>query len=173
MPPTTRQVRSEPRSYSHWDRARLSVVMPIGAIVAVAIVCIVVAVLSSARHADEVAVWHEQHMLDSALANFGERLLHDVEGVARSDSAVRNIRDDFNAEWAQQHIGAWFENVLDHDAVVVFDADGAPLYSVGPSQATVGAVARRGATGTGGGACRAARRHPLHREYAAAGPHQW
>jgi len=135
VPPTTRQVRSEPRSYSHWDRARLSVVMPIGAIVAVAIVCIVVAVLSSARHADEVAVWHEQHMLDSALANFGERLLHDVEGVARSDSAVRNIRDDFNAEWAQQHIGAWFENVLDHDAVVVFDADGAPLYSVGPSQA--------------------------------------
>ena len=37
-------------------------------------------------------------MLNTALANFGERLLHDVEGVARSDGAVRNIRDGFNAE---------------------------------------------------------------------------
>jgi hypothetical protein len=34
---------------------RLSIVVPIGIIVAVAIVCVVVAVLSSARRADEVA----------------------------------------------------------------------------------------------------------------------
>jgi diguanylate cyclase len=42
-----------PRVFEHrqptsWERTRLSVVVPIGVIVAVAIVCIVVAVLSSA-----------------------------------------------------------------------------------------------------------------------------
>ena len=35
---------------------RLSVVVPIGVIVAVAIVCVVVAVLSSAQRADDVAL---------------------------------------------------------------------------------------------------------------------
>jgi len=44
----------EQHQVNNWDRARLSVVVPIGVIVAVAIVCIVVAVLSSARRADEV-----------------------------------------------------------------------------------------------------------------------
>jgi len=124
----------EERPYSHWDRARLSVVVPIGAIVAVAIVCIVVAVLSSARRADEVAVGHEQQMLDATVASFGQRLLHDLESITRSDGAVHNIGDTFNLDWAQQHIGAWFDSVADNDAVIIFDAAGAPLYVVGPSK---------------------------------------
>ena len=55
MPSRTHRskAKAEDRPYSHWDRARLSVVVPIGGIVAVAIVCIVVAVLSSARRADD------------------------------------------------------------------------------------------------------------------------
>jgi diguanylate cyclase (GGDEF)-like protein len=126
-----RQGRPEDRPYSHWDRARLSVVVPIGAIVAVAIVCIVVAVLSSAHRADEVAVSHERHMFNSALSNFGERVLHDVEGVARSEGAQRNIRDAFDADWTQHHVGAWLDSVVDHDAVIIFDARGEPIYSRG------------------------------------------
>jgi len=47
---------SDARQYNSWDRARLSVVVPFGVIVAVAIVCIVVAVLSSAQRADVIAV---------------------------------------------------------------------------------------------------------------------
>ena len=124
----------EQRPYSHWDRARLSVVVPIGAIVAVAIVCIVVAVLSSARRADEVAVSHEQQMLNATLATYGERLLRDLEGLAHSDGALRNIGDAFVRPWTESHIDAWSESVTDHDAVAVFDAAGAPLYAIGPSK---------------------------------------
>jgi diguanylate cyclase (GGDEF)-like protein len=124
----------EQRPYSHWDRARLSVVVPIGAIVAVAIVCIVVAVLSSARRADEVAVGHEQQMLNATLATYGERLLHDLEGLAHSDGAVRNIGDTFDRGWTQSHVDAWSESVTDHDAVAVFSAAGDPLYAIGPGK---------------------------------------
>ena len=131
---TTRPGRTEERAYSHWDRARLSVVVPIGAIVAVAIVCIVVAVLSSARRADEVSVGHEQQMLNATLARFGERLLHDVEAVAHSDGAARNIADAYDSDWTRQNIGVWFESVADHDAVVVLDASGAPLFVQGPGR---------------------------------------
>jgi len=131
---TTRASRAEERPYSHWDRARLSVVVPIGAIVAVAIVCIVVAVLSSARRADEVAVGHEQQMLNATLARFGERLLHDVEAFAHSEEAVRNIGDAFDPDWTQIRLGAWFDSVADHDAVAILDASGAPRYLQGPNK---------------------------------------
>ena len=62
--------------------------VPIGVIVAVAIVCIVVAVLSSAQRADEVAVQHEKQLFSRALDNYGERVLREVESVAASSTAI-------------------------------------------------------------------------------------
>ncbi|MGN6573043.1 MAG: diguanylate cyclase domain-containing protein, partial [Pseudolabrys sp.] len=134
MASTTRTGRAEERPYSHWDRARLSVVVPIGAIVAVAIVCIVVAVLSSARRADEVSVGHERQMLSATMARFGERLLHDLDALAHSDGAVRNVADTYNPAWVDQNVGGWFESVADHDAVIVVDAAGTPRFLKGPTR---------------------------------------
>ena len=65
--------------------------VPIGVIVAVAIVCIVVAVLSSAQRADEVAVQHEKQLFSRALTNYGERVLREVESVAASEHGDRRI----------------------------------------------------------------------------------
>jgi diguanylate cyclase (GGDEF)-like protein len=108
----------------------LSVVVPIGVIVAVAIVCIVVAVLSSAQRADEVAVTHEQQLLSRALDNFGERVLREADSVATSPAAVRNIRDKFDAKWTDQRVGRWLAGYFDHDAIFVFGADDQPIYSL-------------------------------------------
>ena len=121
---------SEQSQYNSWDRARLSVVVPIGVIVAVAIVCIVVAVLSSARRADEVAIAHEQQLLSRALDNFGERVLRQVESVASSPSAIQNIRVKFDAVWAEQRVGIWLQTYFDHDYVFIFDAQDRPIYSL-------------------------------------------
>jgi len=79
-------------AYTNWDRARLSVVVPVGVIVAVAIVCIVVAVLSSAQRADEVATRNEMQLFSTALKNYGTRVLREVEGVAASDTAITHSR---------------------------------------------------------------------------------
>jgi sensor domain CHASE-containing protein len=48
------------------------VLVPLGVVVAVAIICIVVAALTSARRADEVAIEREQALLARAIGNHGE-----------------------------------------------------------------------------------------------------
>src|SRR2546423_1621909 len=92
---------------TNWDRARLSVVIPIGVIVAVAIVCIVVAVLTSAQRADEVALDHEKRLFTKSLTNHGERVLRELESVAASEQAVRSIRRTYDHAWVQRRIGLW------------------------------------------------------------------
>ena len=63
--------------------------VPISVIVAVAIVCIVVAVLTSAHRADEVALEHEKRLFSRALINYGERMLRELESVAATEQALR------------------------------------------------------------------------------------
>src|SRR5262249_43964986 len=108
---------------------RLSIVVPIGIIAALAIVCVVVAVLGSARRANEVAVEAEQRLLSSALANDSQRVLREVETVVMSDAAYRKIRVDFDAGWvkvfADQRLQSWFE----HDLVFVVDPSDRLLYA--------------------------------------------
>jgi diguanylate cyclase (GGDEF)-like protein len=118
---------SEEPQYTSWDRARLSVVVPIGVIVAVAIVCIVVAVLSSAQRADEVAIEHETQLLTTAMNNYGARVLREVESVASSGTATANIRGKFDSGWTKQHIGGWLGAFFAHDYVFVFDAQDNPM----------------------------------------------
>ena len=105
-------------------------VVPIGVIVAVAIVCIVVAVLSSAQRADVVAVDHERQMFSRALSNYGERVLREAESVASSDGAIQHIRQSFDYDWVNQRVGAWLEAYFDHDYVFVFDRNDRMVYSL-------------------------------------------
>ena len=130
MSAVARSRASDARQYTSWDRARLSVVVPIGVIVAVAIVCIVVAVLSSAQRADVVAVDHERQMFSRALSNYGERVLREAESVASSDGAIQHIRQSFDYDWVNQRVGAWLEAYFDHDYIFVFDRNDRMVYSL-------------------------------------------
>jgi diguanylate cyclase (GGDEF)-like protein len=126
---------SDARQYTNWDRARLSVVVPIGVIVAVAIVCIVVAVLSSAQRADVVAIDHEKQLFSRAITNYGERVLREVESVASSTATIQNIRRSFNPAWAKDRVGSWLETYFDHDYVFIFDRNDGLIYSLLGSRA--------------------------------------
>ena len=130
MPAVARPRASDVRQYTSWDRARLSVVVPIGVIVAVAIVCIVVAVLSSAQRADVVAVDHEKQLFSRALTSYGERILREVDSVASSEGAIQNIRRSFNSDWAKQRVGTWLETYFDHDYIFIFDHNDDLIYSI-------------------------------------------
>ena len=104
--------------------------VPISVIVAVAIVCIVVAVLTSARHADDAALEHEQRLFTKAIANHAERVLRELESVATSDQAVRSIRVNFDPAWVQRHIGLWLKTFFDHDFVFVADGSDRLIYAL-------------------------------------------
>jgi diguanylate cyclase (GGDEF)-like protein len=130
VPAVARPRASDARQYTSWDRARLSVVVPIGVIVAVAIVCIVVAVLSSAQRADVVAVDHEKQLFSRTLSNYGERVLREVESVASSDGAIQHIRRSFDPEWVKQRVGMWLGTYFDHDYVFIFDRKDELIFSM-------------------------------------------
>ena len=129
MPAVARPRASDERPYTSWDRARLSVVVPIGVIVAVAIVCIVVAVLSSAQRADEVAIQHEKQLFARALSNYGERVLREIKSVAASEQAIQNIRVKYDPVWVKQRVGLWLKTYFDHDYVFIFDGSDKPIFS--------------------------------------------
>jgi diguanylate cyclase (GGDEF)-like protein len=112
-----------------WRHIRLSVVVPIGVIVAVAIVCVVVAVLSSAQRADEVALDTERELFTRALANHGERVLRELESVATPESAYRHIRASFDPDWVQTYVGSRLQSFFDHDFVFIADASDRFLYA--------------------------------------------
>ena len=107
----------------------MSVVVPIGVIVAVAIVCIVVAVLSSAQRADEVAIQHEKLLFSRALTNYGERVLGEVKSVAASEQAIQNLRVKYDPAWAQRRVGLWLKTYFDHNYVFIFDGNDKPIFS--------------------------------------------
>ncbi len=118
-----------------WSHIRLSIVVPIGVIVAVAIVCVVVAVLSSARRADEVALDAERQLFTRALANHGERVLREIESVSTSEAANRRIRVAFDREWVQTYVGLRLQSFFEHDFVFIADASDRFIYaSLGSSQ---------------------------------------
>jgi len=111
------------------SHVRLSVVVPIGVIVAVAIVCVVVAVLSSARRADEVALDTERQLFTRALTNHAERVVREIESVATSEVAIRRIRVNFDPEWVQIYVGMRLQSFFEHDFVFVADPSDRFLYA--------------------------------------------
>ena len=104
-------------------------VVPIGVIVAVAIICIILAVLSSAQRADEFAVAHEKQLLSGALNEYGKRVLHEVDSIATSEGALSHIRRKLDQAWVKRRAGAWLEGFFKHDYVLLFDGRDEPIYS--------------------------------------------
>jgi len=121
---------AEPATQKGWDRARLSVVVPISIIVVVAIVCIIVAVLTSAQRADEVALDHDKRLLTRSITNHGERILRELESVALTEQAVHNVRANFDQGWVQRSVGLWLKNFFDHDFVFVADSKDSLVYAL-------------------------------------------
>ena len=106
---------------SRWDRARVNLVVPIGVIVAVAIVCVVVAVLTSAQRADEVSFRHEQSLIREAIVDHGEQVLQQLASVAETAHATVAIRTGDDPSWVQRHVGNWLQTYFAHDIVAVLD----------------------------------------------------
>jgi diguanylate cyclase (GGDEF)-like protein len=119
----TAQVRiAGERKQSRWDKARLSLLLPIGVIVAVAIVCVVVAVLTSAQRANEVSIQRDQQLIQRSLAGKSAHLLRQVESIAALPRAIEAIRTNYDPEWVDRRVGKWLQTFYDTDAVVIVNA---------------------------------------------------
>jgi sensor domain CHASE-containing protein len=113
-----------------WNHVRLSVVVPISIIVAVAIGCVVVAVYGSAHRADEVALANERQLFTRALNYHADRVLREVDSVATSDAAIRNIRLHFDPEWVQARVGLRLQSYFDQDFVFIANGSDKFIYAL-------------------------------------------
>jgi diguanylate cyclase (GGDEF)-like protein len=105
------------------------VLVPLCVVVAVAIVCIVVAALTSAQRADDVALERERQLLTRAIDNHAEWTLMRLRNTARSSASVS--ADDINQLPAvvQPRLRSWLGTLIDHDLVLVVDSAGTMVYS--------------------------------------------
>ncbi|HEX3502073.1 MAG TPA: bifunctional diguanylate cyclase/phosphodiesterase [Xanthobacteraceae bacterium] len=129
MVPSARSHIAGESKRSRWDRSRASLVLPIGVIVAVAIVCVIVAVLTSAQRADEVAFNTERQLVLQAVDDHGIRALHLLQGAAATPVAAARIREAYDSEWIDRRIGPWLEKYFHSDVEVIVDANDHVLYS--------------------------------------------
>jgi diguanylate cyclase (GGDEF)-like protein len=112
-----------------WDRTRLGMVVPLGVVVAVAILCIVVAALTSAQRADDVALERERQLFSRAVVNHGEWSLLRLKSLAQSNASVGDDDINHSAALVQPRLHAWLSPLSDHDLVLVVDTNGATVYS--------------------------------------------
>jgi diguanylate cyclase (GGDEF)-like protein len=109
--------------------ARLSPVVLVSLVVLAAIVSMIVAVLTSAQRADEVALTHERQLVTKAIAEHGNRVLHELESAVTSEIGVRRIRGNFESRWIETRVGAWLDTFFEHDFTFIIDAQGEVPYA--------------------------------------------
>ncbi|TMI98720.1 MAG: EAL domain-containing protein [Alphaproteobacteria bacterium] len=97
--------------------------IPIGIVVALAIICVVAAVLTAADRADDVELQQERLLLTNAIADRGHRVLRELENIAASHDVVYQLHYNFDRDWVHHLVGLRLNTFFDHDHVFV--ADGA------------------------------------------------
>src|SRR6478736_920667 len=105
-------------------------VIPIAVIVMLAIVCVVVAVMSSAGRADDVELQQERLLLTNAIADRGHRMLRELENVAAAHDVVYQLHYNFDRDWVHHLVGLRLNTFFDHDHVFVTDGADRLVYAL-------------------------------------------
>ena len=118
------------RRRSDAGRPRTTGAIPIGIVVALAIVCVVGAVLTAAGRADDVELQQERLLLTNAIADRGHRVLRELENVAASHDVVYQLHYNFDRDWVHHLVGLPLNTFFDHDHVFVADSSDRLTYAL-------------------------------------------
>ena len=127
---TTKQV-DEGAELAAWHRARRKGVVAIGVIVGIAIVSVVVAVLWSARQADEVALEQERRLFGQALSDHARQALAELEAVVTAPNADLNMRINLDPAWIEARVATRLRATFGHDALFVLDGQQRVVHASG------------------------------------------
>jgi diguanylate cyclase (GGDEF)-like protein len=111
-------------------RKRRSAVAPIVLIIAIAVVCMIVAVQWSAYRADEVALQQERQLFAQAIADRRNRVLRDIESIVSSDNAVIRLWTGFDWSWVHNRAALRLKNYFEHNYVFVVDSSDRFAYAM-------------------------------------------
>jgi diguanylate cyclase (GGDEF)-like protein len=110
------------RKATKWQRGRLNLEVSIAAVVVIAIVCVLITALSSARRADEVAMTNERHLLFHAIDSRSDWSRRKLDDVVPNDGPPLAAGDSVG--WLQNRIRQSPMTVLNVDYIVLADSDG-------------------------------------------------
>jgi diguanylate cyclase len=116
--------RGEPRQQAKttlYNNTLLRVVMPLCVIVALAIACIVIAALTSAQRANDVAVEHEKKLFQNAIVTRGDWSLKKIKTVLGTD-AGENSTAPVDLKYALSRVGSGLRAMIDIDYILVIDS---------------------------------------------------
>ncbi len=120
VPAETRSWPTLPRETEKpigWERTRIAVMIPLCVIVGVAIACIVVAGLTSAQRADEMALDREQHLFAKALVTRGQWSVRSLRAALPDNPVAAGL----DSSALRETIGEWDRSIADHDIIVIVD----------------------------------------------------
>jgi diguanylate cyclase len=129
MPESSQASGAGQRSNSGWGQTRFGVLVPLGVVVAVAIVCIVVAALMSAHRADVVALDRERQLLETAIITHGDWSLRRLQSVVASNASVSAGDIEQSPALVQQRLGVWLGPLNDYSLVLVLNSQNEIAYS--------------------------------------------
>src|ERR1700674_64031 len=118
LPDSASREQSNPAIQNH---ARLRVVLPLCVIVALAIMCIVIAALTSAQRANDVAIEHDKELFLNSLVNRADWSLRKLKTVMGSGEIEREAAP-VDLDLVLQRVGLGLKTLIDPDYVLVADA---------------------------------------------------
>jgi diguanylate cyclase len=112
----------ERRDAPHRERTQSSLVFPVGIVVVVAFICVIIAAVTSARRADEVAIEQETQLFTTGMRSYAHRVLREVRNVSAYDDADPR---------AAVRIGESLQRQFEYDRVFVIGGNESLLYPTG------------------------------------------
>jgi len=109
--------------------ARFGVLAPLGIVVAIAIVCIVVAALLSAHRADDVALDRERQLLSRAISTQGDWIFGRVKSLIDSAASVSAEDIEQSPAQVQQRLTTWLSALSDQNLVLVLNSQNEIAYT--------------------------------------------
>ncbi len=109
---------------------RAGAVAPIGLIVAVAILCITVAVLTSAHRADEAALDQERQLFANAITDRRAQIAREIENIVASNVADYGAAPDGEPRSTEVRAGLRLKTHFQHNCVFVVDPSDRVVYAV-------------------------------------------
>jgi diguanylate cyclase len=109
---------------------RPGAVLAVALVVALAMAGILAAVVSSARHGDEVALHQQHQLLAGALAERRLQAMLEAENIGTSNLGVEHLWREFDPRWAHQNIGLRLNALFGAEHVFVIDGSDRFVYAL-------------------------------------------
>ena len=110
-------------------RVRVSELIPVAIILAVASGCIMLSVFTLAQRADETELDQQRRLFANALAARRAQVILQTENVATSNVAVQRIWAGFDPTWTHVNVGLRLKTLLDLSYAFVVDPFGRLVYA--------------------------------------------